>query len=149
MTISSSRLSSLRAVATAGACLYAVSANAQVCNVQPAFPDGTVTSVMDRDRMLCIQGLSFPVMPLRLDDPNKPVNSQPLSAANPEGNWTDPRRHTVVRTNFGLWHTYDSDQGLLGGAMSGVGDYGPFSTTEPAATARGWSSPTTATAGDV
>lgn len=119
---------SLRAIAAAGACLYAISANAQVCNVQPAFPDGTVTSVMDRDRMLCIQGLSFPLMPLRLDDPNKPVNSQPLSAANPEGNWTDPRRHTVVRTSFGLWHTYDSDQGLLGGAMSGVGDFGPFST---------------------
>ncbi len=117
----------LRGVAAAGACLYAISAQAQVCDVQPAFPDATVTSVMDRDRMLCIQGLGFPVLPLRLDDPNKPVNSQPLSAANPEGNWTDPRRHTVVRTSFGLWHTYDSDQGLLGGAMSGVGDFGPFS----------------------
>jgi hypothetical protein len=121
------RSSILRGIAAAGTSLYAISAQAQVCNVQPAFPDATVTSVMDRDRMLCVQGISFPVMPLRLDDPNKPVNSQPLNAANPEGNWTDPRRHTVVRTNFGLWHTYDSDQGLLGGAMSGVGDYGPFS----------------------
>jgi hypothetical protein len=118
----------LRGIAAAGICLYAISAQAQVCNVQPAFTDATVTNVMDRDRMLCIQGLSFPVLPPRLEDPNKPVNAQPLNAANPEGNWTDPRRHTVVRTNFGGWHTYDSDQGVLGGAMTGVGDYGPFST---------------------
>jgi hypothetical protein len=83
---------------------------------------------MDRDRMLCSQGLSFPVMPPRLEDPNRPVNAWPLNAANPEGNWTDPLRHTVVRTNFGLWHTYDSDAGLAGGALSGVGDFGPFST---------------------
>jgi hypothetical protein len=128
MTRSRFRSSLLRGIAAAGTGLYAISAQAQVCDVQPVFPDATVTSVMDRDRMLCIQGISFPVMPPRLEDPNKPLNSQPLNPANPEGNWTDPRRHTVVRTNFGLWHTYDSDQGLLGGAMSGVGDYGPFST---------------------
>ena len=110
------------------ACLLAIPAQAQVCDVQPAFPDATVTAVMDRDRMLCIQGLSFPLMPPRLEDPNRPVNAWPLNAANPEGNWTDAVRHTVVRTNFGLWHTYDSDQGLAGGAMTGVGDFGPHST---------------------
>jgi hypothetical protein len=110
-------------------CLLAISAaQAQVCTVQPEFPDATVTAVMDRDRMLCIQGISFPLMPPRLEDPNRPVNAWPLNAANPEGNWTDAVRHTVVRTNFGLWHTYDSDQGLAGGAMTGVGDFGPHST---------------------
>jgi hypothetical protein len=115
--------------AVAGAtCLLAIPAQAQVCTVQPEFPDATVTAVMDRDRMLCIQGIRFPLMPPRLEDPNRPVNAWPLNAANPEGNWTDAVRHTVVRTNFGLWHTYDSDQGLAGGAMTGVGDFGPHST---------------------
>jgi hypothetical protein len=118
----------LRGSIAACACLWASSAQAQNCNVQPAFPDATVTSVMDRDRMLCIQGLTFPAMPPRLEDPNRPVNAWPVNAANPEGNWTDARGHTVVRTNFGLWHTYDSDAGLAGGALSGVGDYGPFSS---------------------
>ncbi len=118
----------LKTVVAGGACLYAIGANAQVCNVQPEFPNNTVTAAQDRDRMMCSQGLSYPLMPPRLEDPNRPVNAWPSNAANPEGNWTDPVRHTVIRTNFGLWHTYDSDQGLLGGAMSGVGDYGPFSS---------------------
>ena len=122
------RLSIALKCLAAGACLYAGGAQAQVCTVQPAFPDATVTNVMDRDRMMCIQGLSFPTMPLRLDDPFRPPNAWPVSAANPEGNWTDSRGHTVVRTSFGLWHTYDSDQGLAGGAITGVGDFGPFST---------------------
>ncbi len=115
-------------VFAAGACLFAISAEAQVCNVQPAFPDGTVTNVMDRDRMMCQVGVQFPVLPLRLDDPNKPANAWPRDPNNPEGNWTDSRGHTVVRTSFGLWHTYDSDQGLAGGAMTGFGDYGPYSS---------------------
>lgn len=78
--------------------------------------------------MLCRLGLTFPSLPPRLEDPNRPVNAWPVSAANPEGNWTDPLGHTVVRTNFGLWHTYDSDAGAAGGALSGFGDYGPFSS---------------------
>jgi hypothetical protein len=77
--------------------------------------------------MLCQVGMTFPVLPPRIDDPNKPVNAWPTNAANPEGNWTDPRGHTVVRTSFGQWHTYDSDAGVNGGALSGYGDYGPFS----------------------
>jgi len=77
--------------------------------------------------MLCALGLTFPTLPPRLEDPNRPVNAWPVNAANPEGNWTDALGHTVVRTNFGLWHTYDSDAGAAGGALSGFGDYGPFS----------------------
>ncbi len=127
MTQSGSRVF-LKAASAAAACCYAIAAQAQVCNVQPEFPNNSVTNVQDRDRMMCIQGLSYPVMPPRLEDPNRPVNAWPSNAANPEGNWTDPLRHTVIRTNFGLWHTYDSDAGLAGGAMSGFGDYGPFST---------------------
>ncbi|HEU5137184.1 MAG TPA: cadherin repeat domain-containing protein [Steroidobacteraceae bacterium] len=124
----SRHLSIFNGVAATGLSLYAISAQAQVCDTHPAFPDATVTSVIDRDHMMCTMGLQFPVLPPRLDDPNKPPNAQPLNPANPEGNWTDSRRHTVVRTSFGGWHTYDSDQGLAGGAMTGVGDYGPHST---------------------
>jgi hypothetical protein len=65
----------------------------------------------------------------------------------PEGNWTDQQGHTIVRTAWGNWHTYDADPlyeppasrhydpaldkksflDLPGGALSGVGDYGPLS----------------------
>jgi len=128
MTKSRFRQHSLRAIAAAGTCLYAISAQAQVCNVQPAFPDATVTSVMDRDRMMCIQGLSYPVLGPRIEDPNQPVNARPRDPLLPENNWTDSRLHTIVRTSFGLWHTYDSDQGFAGGALSGFGDYGPYSS---------------------
>src|SRR5262245_13097986 len=99
---------------------------AQSCTL-PAVPDATITTTQDRDQMMCQLGLTFPTMPARLDDPNKPVNAWPVNAANPEGNWTDSRGHVVIRTNFGLWHTYDSDAGTAGGAQSGFGDYGPFS----------------------
>lgn len=114
-------------VALAGGLLLPLLSQAQNCAL-PAVPDATITSAQDRDRMLCQLGIAFPVLPPRLQDPNRPVNAWPLNAANPEGNWTDPLGHTVVRTNFGLWHTYDSDAREAGGAMSGFGDYGPFSS---------------------
>lgn len=113
-------------LAIAGACLMASNANAQSCDL-PAFPDATITTTQDRDHMMCQLGITIPVLPPRLEDPNRPVNAWPVDPNNPEGNWTDPLRHTVVRTPFGLWHTYDSDAGEAGGAMSGFGDYGPFS----------------------
>src|SRR5262245_26169625 len=103
-----------------------LTAQAQNCDLPP-FPTSAVTTAQDRDRMLCQLGISFPSLPPRIQDPNRPVNARPSNPANPEGNWTDSRGHTVVRTAFGLWHTYDSDAGVDGGAMSGYGDYGPFS----------------------
>ncbi|MET0536111.1 MAG: cadherin repeat domain-containing protein [Steroidobacter sp.] len=112
--------------ALAAVALFPAISHSQTCEL-PAVPDATITSAQDRDHMLCQLGLTFPVLPPRLQDPNRPVNAWPLNAANPEGNWTDPLGHTVVRTNFGLWHTYDSDAGATGGALSGFGDYGPFS----------------------
>lgn len=109
-----------------GGLLLTPTSHSQSCEL-PAIPDATITAAQDRDRMMCRLGLTFPLLPPRLEDPNRPVNAWPVNAANPEGNWTDPLGHTVVRTNFGLWHTYDSDAGVSGGAMSGFGDYGPFS----------------------
>lgn len=103
-------------------------ASAQNCAGLPDFPTGTVTATQDRDRMLCSMGISFGVHPPRVSDPNRPVNAIP-PAANPETtNWRDPVNHTVTRGNFGQWITYDSPAGLLGGALSGFGDYGPFSS---------------------
>ena len=113
--------------ALAGASLAPLQSQAQSCAL-PTVPDATITAAQDRDHMMCQMGLAYPVMPPRVEDPNRPVNARPVSAANPEGNWTDALGHTVVRTNFGVWHTYDSDAGAAGGALSGFGDYGPFST---------------------
>jgi hypothetical protein len=99
---------------------------AQNCSL-PAVPDSTITTTQDRDHMLCQLGITLPTLPPRASDPNRPVNARPVDPNNTEGNWTDPRGHVVIRTHFGLWHTYDSDSGVNGGALSGFGDYGPFS----------------------
>lgn len=125
--------------------------NAQNCNL-PAFPDGTITSTQDRDHMLCVLGLTLPMLPVRQgtawpwNDPTAPTNAWPKNLASPEGNWTDAQSHTIVRTAWGNWHTYDADPiyepdpsvhypdasiltgSLNGGAMSGVGAYGPTET---------------------
>jgi hypothetical protein len=103
MTASILRGSAIGALAS-GLLLPLIS-QAQHCADHPAIPDATITSAQDRDHMLCQLGIAFPVLPPRLQDPNRPVNAWPVNAANPEGNWTDPLGHTVVRTNFGLWHT--------------------------------------------
>ena len=111
---------------------WPLAAQAQDCASLPAVPTSTTTATQDRDRMLCIQGITIPTLPPRLEDPNRPANAFPRNPAAPEGNWTDPRGHTVVRTAFGQWHTYDSGTAASplpeGGAMSGYGDYGPEST---------------------
>jgi hypothetical protein len=102
-------------------------ARAQDCASLPAVPSATTTATQDRDRMLCIQGLTIPTLPPAAEDPNKPANVIPRGTG-----WTDPRGHTVVRTAFGQWHTYDTGTAANpvpeGGAMSGYGDYGPESS---------------------
>lgn len=122
--------------------------SAQNCSGLPAVPDNTVTAVQDRDYMMCQLGRVFPTLPTRQgtawpwNDPTAPTNAWPTNLSNPEGNWTDKQGHVIVRTAWGNWHTYDAesqyepDPGVhypnipadkLGGAMSGYGDYGPFS----------------------
>ena len=125
-----------------------LTASAQNCTL-PAFPDSTTTTTQDRDHMMCQLGLTFPVLPVRQgtgwpwNDPTAPTNAWPKNLANPQGNWTDAQSHTIVRTAWGNWHTYDADPmyepdpsvhypdpsiltgSLNGGAMSGVGTYGP------------------------
>jgi hypothetical protein len=122
--------------------------DAQDCASLPAFPTSAITTTQDRDQMMCQVGRVFPDLPVRQgtawpwNDPTAPTNAWPTNLANPEGNWTDAQRHTVVRTRWGNWHTYDGDPMFNpdpsvhfpnipadknGGAMSGYGDYGPYS----------------------
>lgn len=122
---------------------------AQNCADLPAVPDATITNTQDRDRMMCQQNLVFPTLPVLQgnewpwNDPTAPTNAWPVNPGNPGGNWTDAQGHTVVRTAWGNWHTYDAEPqyepepsvhypniptNKNGGAMSGFGDYGPFST---------------------
>jgi hypothetical protein len=122
--------------------------HAQDCTDLPAVPDGTITTTQDRDRMMCQQHLTFPVLPplqgtaWPWNDPTAPTNAWPTDPTNPAGNWTDAQRHVVIRTAWGNWHTYDAGRQFEpapsahypnipadrnGGAMSGAGDLGPFS----------------------
>jgi hypothetical protein len=121
---------------------------AQTCTGLPAVPDSTITTTQDRDQMMCQQNLLFPTLPVRQgnawpwNDPTAPANAWPTNLANPEGNWTDAQGHVVIRTMWGNWHTYDAEPQFEpdpsihyplippaknGGALSGFGDFGPFS----------------------
>lgn len=68
-----------------------------------------VTATEDRDQMMAQLGVSFPELPAKQDDPNKPANAWPADASNPEGNWTDANGNVITRSSFGLWVTYDDD----------------------------------------
>jgi hypothetical protein len=133
-------------------------ASAQVCpSPAPAMPSAATTVTQDRDYMVCLMGLQFPALPTRMgtawpwNDPTAPTNARPTNLNNPSGNWTDPQGHVVVRTNWGLWHTYDPEPTYApdpsvhypggttgttpwplpmknGGALNGSGDWGPEST---------------------
>ncbi len=128
--------------------LNAISATAQNCVGLPAVPTSSITTTQDRDQMMCQLGLTFPALPVRQgtawpwNDPTAPTNAWPKTITTPEGNWTDAQGHTMVRTAWGNWHTYDADPlyepppdvhypnvaaTYKGGGLSGVGDYGPGS----------------------
>jgi hypothetical protein len=93
----------------------------------PDSPDASITTTQDRHQMLWQLGITEPTLPPRADDPNRPPNTRPVDPARPDGNWTDPLGHTVTRAAFGQWITYDDSAGPAGGAVSPLGDYGPFS----------------------
>lgn len=72
-----------------------------------AFPPKNVTFTMDRDQMIGQLGISFPILPPKLQDKNVPKNVWPADSTNPDGNWRDSANHIVTRTGFGLWNNYD------------------------------------------
>jgi hypothetical protein len=92
-------------------------------------PSGDTTTTEDRLQMLWQLGIPRPTLAPRALDPNRPPNTSPVDPTNTEGNWTDPLGHTVARTDFGQWITYDDSIGLAGGAVSPHGDFGP--TADP------------------
>jgi hypothetical protein len=73
-------------------------------------------------------GLSFPTVPAKLNDPNKPPYTWPSKASNPDNNWTDFAGHIITRSGFGLWNNYsDISTGLFPGSDSQkVGTYTPI-----------------------
>jgi hypothetical protein len=93
----------------------------------PPFPDASITATQDRQQMLWQLGLTQPILGPITSDPNVPKNAFPVDPNNPEGQWTDPLGHFVVRSNWGYWTTYDDSAGPAGGSASRFGDFGPFS----------------------
>jgi hypothetical protein len=93
------------------AVFLSANAHAQNCDL-PAVPDATITTVQDRDRMLCQLEIKLPTLPTRATDPHRPANTFPKSPTNPEGSYTDAIGNTVERTDFGLWDGYVDQSGL-------------------------------------
>src|ERR1700753_170347 len=97
------------------ALLFSSEASAQNCAGLPDVPTSATTATQDRDQMMCQLGLTFPTLPTRMgsswpwNDPTAPTNAWPKTITTPEGNWTDQQSHTIVRTAWGNWHTYDAD----------------------------------------
>jgi len=48
----------------------------------PAFPPSNVTAMQDRDQMVWQLGITFPTLPPKLQDLNRPLKSFPSDAAN-------------------------------------------------------------------
>ena len=78
--------------------------------------------------MLKQLGISFPKLPSKQEDPNRPPNTHPADPSNPEGNWAGDNYHTVMRSDFGLWNNYDdTPAGFFPGEESWrVGSYTPI-----------------------
>ncbi|WP_324679103.1 T9SS type A sorting domain-containing protein [Hymenobacter sp. GOD-10R] len=94
----------------------------------PSFPPSNVTAVQDRDQMVWQLGITFPTLPPKLQDPNKPRRAYPSNPTDPEGNWRDSLGNTITRSGFGLWNNYDDKpEGLWPGPEAWrVGNYAPL-----------------------
>lgn len=108
--------------------IYFVSRSVSAQTTFTVFPPTDVTSVMDHDQMLWQLGIKLPLLPSKMEDPNKPLNAWPKDTNNSEGNWTDEAKHTITRSVFGLWNNYsDKSTGFFPGADSAkLGDYTPI-----------------------
>jgi len=86
------------------------------------------TSEQDRNQMMQQLGLSFPAVPAKLHDPNRPANTWPSNTANVQGNWTDSAGHIITASGHGLWNNYsDKYSGLFPGPDSSrLGNYTPI-----------------------
>ena len=73
----------------------------------PAFPPANVTNNQDRNQMVWQLGITFPTLPPKLQDPNRPPGAYPSDSTNPQGNWQTSQGYFVSRSDFGLWTNYD------------------------------------------
>src|SRR5260370_18024366 len=84
----------LAAVISLAIILIPIKAQAQNCSL-PSFPTASITTTQDPARMLCLLGLTFPILPARSraawprNDPTAPPNTRPTPRATPEGTSTD------------------------------------------------------------
>ena len=99
--------------------MVSFAAHARPCDF-PSVPPPDVTAGQDRAQMECQLGVTEPVLPSKLADPNAPPNTHPKDASNPEGNWTDDYGHIITRSPWGLWNNYeDALDGFLPGGSDG------------------------------
>jgi hypothetical protein len=107
-----------------GFLLSAVSANAQ------SFPPSNVTNTQDRDQMMSQLGITFPILPVKTADTNRPAGAYPKDPNNIAGDWTDSLGlgNTITVSGWGLWNNYgDRWTGLFPGRDSNrVGNYTPI-----------------------
>jgi len=77
------------------------------------------TNEQDREQMVKQFGFSFPALPPKINDPNRPANAWPSDKSNLEENWTDSAGHTITRSGYGRWNNYsDNSIGLFPGPDS-------------------------------
>jgi hypothetical protein len=89
-------------------------APAQICPAPGTLPTGSTSATQDRDQMMCQLGLTYPALPSKLVDPNRPPSGFPKSAGAPEGDWQNFYGHTITRSAWGLWNNYeDTIDGFL------------------------------------
>ena len=108
---------------------------AQDCASLPPVPTAATTATQDRDRMLCIQGITIPTLPPTPQDPNQSRERLPRNPAAAgrqlDGSSRPYRRADGVRPVAHLRQLQlppPSRYRALGGAMAPFGDYGPEST---------------------
>ena len=76
----------------------------------PEFPPDDVDFTMDRDQMLWQLGITFPELPVKMDDPNNPDNAWPSDSTNPNGNWRNAENSFIARSGFALWSNYNQEK---------------------------------------
>jgi hypothetical protein len=100
---------------------------------QSSFPDvpaSSTTNAQDRQQMMWQLGVTAPVLPSKLVDPNRPPSAFPKSAANPEGDWQNFYGHTITRSAWGLWNNYeDTIDGFLD--KDGFNGWNKFTVNDP------------------
>jgi hypothetical protein len=91
-----------------------IAAKAQNCGSYPAVPASSTSVSDDMNQMMCQLGLTYPTLPAKLVDTNRPPSAFPVSAGSPQGNWQNFYGHTITESAWGLWNNFeDTSDGFL------------------------------------